>query len=58
MLAADYLILLLAGAILGIFSKMNDETFGFNGYLYTVIAVCKQHKLSVNIEFNLVFLAF
>lgn len=41
MLAADYLILLLAGAILGTFSQMNDETFGYNGYTYTVIAVCK-----------------
>ncbi|KAL6133419.1 hypothetical protein ACLB2K_065654 [Fragaria x ananassa] len=53
MLAADYLILLLAGAILGIFSKMNDETFGFNGYLYTVIAVSLLCKISALRTFSL-----
>lgn len=37
----DYLILLLAGICLGTLAKMSDETFGANGYTYTVIAVCK-----------------
>ncbi|XP_024190720.1 putative white-brown complex homolog protein 30 [Rosa chinensis] len=53
MLAADYLIMLLAGAILGIFSKMNDETFGFNGYTYTVIAVSLLCKISALRTFSL-----
>lgn len=48
MLAADYLILLLAGAILGTLGKVKDETFGAHGYTYTVIAVCKfRNKLSM-----------
>lgn len=37
----DYMILLVAGAILGILAKVNDETIGSLGYTYTVIAVCK-----------------
>lgn len=39
--AADYLILLLAGACLGTMAKVTDDTFGATGYQYTVIAVCK-----------------
>lgn len=39
--AMDYLILLLAGACLGTLAKVSDETMGFLGYTYTVIAVCK-----------------
>lgn len=39
--AADYLILLLAGAALGTLAKVSDETFGALGYTYTVIAICK-----------------
>lgn len=37
----DYMILLVAGAILGTLAKVNDETFGSLGYTYSVIAVCK-----------------
>jgi hypothetical protein len=32
---------LVAGAILGTLTKVNDETFGSLGYTYTVISVCK-----------------
>ncbi|KAF5955243.1 hypothetical protein HYC85_008099 [Camellia sinensis] len=39
--AADYLILLIAGAALGTLAKVSDETFGALGYTYTVIAICK-----------------
>lgn len=37
----DYLILLLAGASLGTLVKVSDETFGAQGYTFTIIAVCK-----------------
>ncbi|PNY06939.1 ABC transporter G family member 28-like protein [Trifolium pratense] len=37
--AVDYLLLLVAGAILGTLTKVNDETFGSLGYTYTVIAL-------------------
>ncbi|XP_071719365.1 putative white-brown complex homolog protein 30 [Rutidosis leptorrhynchoides] len=37
--AADYIILLLAGACLGTMAKVTDDTFGATGYQYTVIAV-------------------
>eukprot|EP01018_Ginkgo_biloba_P021263 Gb_15142 [translate_table: standard] len=37
--AQDYLILLLAGACLGILSKVNDESFGYVGYTHTIIAM-------------------
>ncbi|KAK4385962.1 ABC transporter G family member 24, partial [Sesamum angolense] len=40
----DYLILLLAGACLGLISKGGDENFGAPGYTYTIIAtslLCK-----------------
>jgi hypothetical protein len=43
--AVDYLLLLVAGAILGTLTKVNDETFGSLGYTYTVIAVCKLSSL-------------
>lgn len=39
--AADYLILLLAGACLGTLTNGGDESFGAAGYTYTIIAVCK-----------------
>ncbi|KAM7266840.1 hypothetical protein ACFE04_009006 [Oxalis oulophora] len=37
--AVDYLILLLAGACLGSLSSGSDQSFGANGYTYTIIAV-------------------
>ena len=37
----DFLILGLAGVCLGMLAKVRDETFGMEGYTYTVIAVCK-----------------
>jgi hypothetical protein len=39
--AIDFLILLLAGMCLGVLAKVSEETFGMQGYMYTVIAVCK-----------------
>ncbi|EPS73670.1 hypothetical protein M569_01083 [Genlisea aurea] len=42
--AIDYLILLLAGACLGLIAKAGDENFGAPGYTYTIIAtslLCK-----------------
>lgn len=39
LLAVDYLVLLLAGACLGTLSKVKGDTFGYRGYMYTVIAV-------------------
>lgn len=39
--AADYMILLVAGACLGTLSKTKGDTFGYYGYMYSVIAVCK-----------------
>lgn len=42
--AADYLILLLAGACLGTMAEVSDVSFGYTGYQYTVIAVCKCKK--------------
>ncbi|PHT28326.1 hypothetical protein CQW23_32073 [Capsicum baccatum] len=39
--AVDFLILLLAGLCLGTLAEVSDETFGFMGYLYTVIAIRK-----------------
>ncbi|XP_074379277.1 putative white-brown complex homolog protein 30 [Apium graveolens] len=44
--AADYLILLLAGACLGTLAKANDEEFGALGYTYTIIAVSLLCKIS------------
>lgn len=40
-LGVDYLILCLAGACLGTLAKVNDEKFGVDSYIYTIIAVCK-----------------
>ncbi|KAH1227720.1 putative white-brown complex 30 [Glycine max] len=37
--AVDYLLLLVAGAILGTLTKVNDETFGSLGYTYTIAAL-------------------
>nr|XP_011459358.1 PREDICTED: ABC transporter G family member 28-like isoform X2 [Fragaria vesca subsp. vesca] len=37
--AIDFLILLLAGLCLGVLAKVSEETFGAQGYMYTVIAV-------------------
>lgn len=39
--AIDFLISLLAGLCLGVLAKVSEETFGAQGYMYTVIAVCK-----------------
>ncbi|TXG73822.1 hypothetical protein EZV62_002401 [Acer yangbiense] len=39
--SVDYLILLLAGICLGTLAKVSDETFGSQGYIYSVIAMCK-----------------
>jgi hypothetical protein len=35
----DYIILLLAGACVGILSNMNDSNLGSGGYYYTLIAL-------------------
>ncbi|XP_021864414.1 ABC transporter G family member 24 isoform X2 [Spinacia oleracea] len=37
--ATDYLILLLAGACLGVITKISDTDFGATGYTYTIIAI-------------------
>jgi hypothetical protein len=39
--AADYLILLLAGACLGSITNPSDQTFGDAGYAHSTIAVCE-----------------
>ncbi|RHN48500.1 putative xenobiotic-transporting ATPase [Medicago truncatula] len=44
--AIDYLLLLVAGAILGTLTKVNDETFGSLGYTYTVISVSLLCKIA------------
>lgn len=49
LLAVDYILLLVAGALLGILTKGNDESFGSNGYTYTVISVCKSETLLLNL---------
>ncbi|KAL7095855.1 hypothetical protein ACP275_10G048800 [Erythranthe tilingii] len=51
--AADYLILLLAGACLGTLSKVKGDTFGYFGYMYTVIAVSLLCKISALRSFSL-----
>lgn len=43
--AADYLILLLAGACLGSITNPSDQTFGDAGYAHSTIAVCEEEKL-------------
>ncbi|KAF8021578.1 hypothetical protein BT93_G1892 [Corymbia citriodora subsp. variegata] len=44
--AADYLILLLAGACLGALANGGDESFGAAGYTYTIIGVSLLCKIS------------
>ncbi|GAU20307.1 hypothetical protein TSUD_337880 [Trifolium subterraneum] len=44
--AVDYLLLLVAGAILGTLTKVNDETFGSLGYTYTIISVSLLCKIA------------
>ncbi|KAK7392479.1 hypothetical protein VNO78_20918 [Psophocarpus tetragonolobus] len=51
--AVDYLLLLVAGAILGTLTKVNDETFGSLGYTYTVIAVSLLCKIAALRSFSL-----
>ncbi|XAR69119.1 Sulfate-transporting ATPase [Bertholletia excelsa] len=51
--AADYLILLIAGAALGTLAKVSDETFGSLGYTYTVIAMSLLCKISALRSFSL-----
>ncbi|XP_058212810.1 putative white-brown complex homolog protein 30 [Rhododendron vialii] len=51
--AADYLILLLAGAALGTLAKVSDETFGALGYTYTVIAISLLCKIAALRSFSL-----
>ncbi|XP_059462902.1 putative white-brown complex homolog protein 30 isoform X2 [Corylus avellana] len=51
--AADYLILLLAGASMGTLAKVGDETFGSLGYTYTVIAVSLLCKISALRTFSM-----
>ncbi|KAJ0089186.1 hypothetical protein Patl1_32135 [Pistacia atlantica] len=53
MQAVDYLILLVAGACLGILAKVSDETFGSLGYTYTVIAVSLLCKIAALRSFTL-----
>ncbi|XP_028775186.1 putative white-brown complex homolog protein 30 [Neltuma alba] len=49
----DYLILLVAGALLGTLTESNDETFGVLGYTYTVIAVSLLCKIAALRSFSL-----
>ncbi|KAL5709967.1 ABC transporter G member 28 [Ranunculus cassubicifolius] len=49
----DYLILLLAGACLGTVAKVSDETFGVQGYTYTIIGVSLLCKISALRSFSL-----
>ncbi|KAL7170186.1 hypothetical protein ACSBR2_035110 [Camellia fascicularis] len=58
MQAADYLILLLAGAALGTLAKVSDETFGALGYTYTVIAICNSHEDAINFSILFIYLLF
>ncbi|CAN8321649.1 unnamed protein product [Cochlearia groenlandica] len=51
--ATDYLILLLAGACLGSLVKASDESFGSQGYIYTIIAVSLLCKISALRSFSL-----
>ncbi|XXG45432.1 hypothetical protein AAC387_Pa02g0515 [Persea americana] len=53
MQAVDFLILLLAGACLGIIAKVSDESFGVLGYTYTVIAVSLLCKIAALRSFSL-----
>ncbi|XP_051132346.1 putative white-brown complex homolog protein 30 [Andrographis paniculata] len=51
--AADFMILLLAGACLGTLSKTPGDTFGYYGYMYAVIAVSLLCKISALRSFSL-----
>ncbi|EPS66605.1 hypothetical protein M569_08170, partial [Genlisea aurea] len=51
--AADYLILLVAGACLGTLSKVKGDTFGYYGYMYTVIAVSLLCKIAALRSFTM-----
>ncbi|KAK4370559.1 hypothetical protein RND71_010034 [Anisodus tanguticus] len=51
--SVDYLILLLAGICLGTLAKVSDESFGAQGYLYTVIAVSLLGKITALRSFAL-----
>ncbi|XP_022841624.1 putative white-brown complex homolog protein 30 isoform X3 [Olea europaea var. sylvestris] len=51
--AADFLILLLAGACLGTLSQVKGDTFGYHGYMYTIIAVSLLCKISALRSFSL-----
>ncbi|XP_028788964.1 ABC transporter G family member 24-like [Neltuma alba] len=51
--AIDYLILLLAGACLGLLTKSSEQTFGAVGYTYTVIAVSLLCKIAALRSFSL-----
>ncbi|XP_010462231.1 PREDICTED: ABC transporter G family member 24 [Camelina sativa] len=52
--ATDYLILLLAGACLGLLTKKSaDESFGYLGYTYTIIAVSLLCKIAALRSFSL-----
>ncbi|XP_039140123.1 ABC transporter G family member 28-like isoform X2 [Dioscorea cayenensis subsp. rotundata] len=52
-LGVDYLILCLAGACLGMLAKVNDEKFGVDSYIYTIIAVSLLCKISALRSFSL-----
>nr|XP_029119783.1 ABC transporter G family member 28-like [Elaeis guineensis] len=49
----DFLILGLAGVCLGMLAKVRDETFGMEGYTYTVIAVSLLCKIGALRSFSL-----
>ncbi|XP_055811569.1 putative white-brown complex homolog protein 30 [Solanum dulcamara] len=51
--AADYLILLVAGSCLGILSNQKGDTFGYFGYMYSVIAVSLLCKIAALRSFSL-----
>ncbi|PIN10268.1 Transporter, ABC superfamily (Breast cancer resistance protein) [Handroanthus impetiginosus] len=51
--AIDYLILLLAGACLGVIAKSSDESFGAPGYTYTIIATSLLCKIAALRTFSL-----
>ncbi|MCD9646332.1 ABC transporter G member 28 [Datura stramonium] len=51
--SVDFLILLLAGICLGTLAKVSDESFGAQGYLYTVIAVSLLGKITALRSFAL-----
>ncbi|KAK4800037.1 hypothetical protein SAY86_025402 [Trapa natans] len=51
--SVDFLILLLAGACLGALSKANDESFGAQGYIHTIIAVSLLCQIAALRSFSL-----